>query len=161
MVGHIIVLPWRYTMLTKGAYSNCLAGALYLYLRGKVKRAAVVSSHAWFVPGHIVVETKRGNFLHFKYLIPQNPLYFKGVFEPVGRSEVTKRLEEEDRKVLCVVNGHLFFILGSIILTALFIPWCLYWPIEALWRIGYDIFTLGKRRINKLVYNYIYDRLGD
>ena len=43
---------------TKLVYGNCLLGGMYLCLRGKAKKVGFVSSHAWYVPAHIVVETK-------------------------------------------------------------------------------------------------------
>ena len=69
---------------TKMVYGNCLLGGMYLCLRGKAKKVGFVSSHAWYVPAHVVVETKRHNILHFKYAMEQNPLYFKGCFSNIS-----------------------------------------------------------------------------
>ena len=139
---------------TKLVYGNCLLGGMYLCLRGKAKKVGFVSSHAWYVPAHIVVETKNHNILHFKYAMEQNPLYFKGSFEGVKSSEIFDYLEREDRKIIHTMNPSMFLLFGLFCFLFLLIPWTLYWPCEViLWRIPYDIIKLVKRCINRLAFN--------
>ena len=141
-------------MRTKLVYGNCLLGGMYLVLRGKVKRAALVSSHSFFVPAHIVIESKKGRVLHFRYFVEQNPLYFKGYFEGIKLSEVDKYLKKEKRKVILVLKPWTFFSLSLVLFFVLLAPWSLYWPLEVLaWRIPRDIFKLAKRRLSRLVFN--------
>ena len=97
---------------TKMVYGNCLLGGIYLCLRGKAKKVGLVSSHVWYVPAHVVVETKNHNILHFKYAMEQNPLYFKGSFEGVKSSEIFDYLEREKRQIVAVMNPFTFLLLG-------------------------------------------------
>ena len=140
---------------TKMVYGNCLLGGMYLCLRGKAKKVGFVSSHAWYVPAHVVVETKNHNILHFKYAMPQNPLYFKGSFEGVKSSEIFDYLEREDRKIIHLMNPSVFLLFGLFCFLFLLIPWILYWPCEVLlWRIPNDIIKLVKRCVTRLVFNH-------
>ena len=138
-------------MKTKLVYGNCLLGGMYLVLRGRANRVALVSSHSPYVPAHIVVESKRGVILHFRYLVEQNPLYFKGYFEAIKISDINRHLQKENRKIVLILNPWKFFSLSLVIFLLLIVPWSLYWPLEVLaWRIPCDIFNLVKRHLSRL-----------
>lgn len=141
-------------MKTKSIYGNCLFGAVYLYLRGKVKKVHLISSPARMVPAHIVVETKKRHCIHFKFSTPQNPIYFNGYFEGIRKSETKSYLKKHRREMLCSMNPHTYFLLAWLIILVLTIPWICFWPLAVIWRFLNDIFTLGKRRFNRLVDYY-------
>ena len=138
---------------TKLVYGNCLLGAIYLCLRlGKrAKKVGFISSHAWWIPAHVVVETKRHNILHFKYAYDlMNPLYFVGSFEAVRSSEIYDYLQREERSVVAVMEPKKFIWLGILCVLMLIIPWTLYWPMEVLlWKAPRDLFGILKRKLMK------------
>lgn len=142
---------------TKMVYGNCLLGGMYLCLRGRVKKIGFVSSNAWYVPAHVVVETKRHNILHFRYASKySNPLYYKGCFEGVRSRDIYKYLQKEKREIICVINPNVFFLLGLFCFFFLMIPWVLYWPCEVLlYRIPKDILGLMKRCMSRLLFSIL------
>lgn len=147
-------------MKTKAVYGNCLFGAMFLYLRGRAKKFCFVSSHSIWVPAHVGMETKRGNIIHFKYIFPQNPLYFIGRFEGVRKSRLNSLLEREDRSLLFCINPHIFFILSIFAILILIIPWAIFWVVEPIWRLINGFFYVAKRRCNRLFNNYCSNNLG-
>lgn len=134
-------------MKTKPVYGNCLLGGMYLCLRGNVKKVILISSHNRFVPGHIMVKTKRNVLLHFRYIVPQKPLYFKGYFEAIPLSKAQRYLESDKRKVLYESTPLKFFFIALLLSFILFPIFCASFPLHlAIFRIPLDLVELFKRR---------------
>lgn len=108
-------------------YSNCLFAAMFMALQGRAKRVWLVSSHAWWVPAHIAIETRRGHILHFRYDQEQCPLWFVGRVHGIRRSRALDALHRQARQVLCCLPPGLFLVLSFLAIAALAIPWGVVW----------------------------------
>lgn len=130
-------------MKTPGpTYSNCLFAALCLVLRGRARRVALVSSHAWWLPCHIVIVTPAGHALHFRYRFEQVPLWFVGRLEGVRRSQIDRVLERERRKVLCTLPPWSFAAASGLVILLMVVPWVVFW---IAWPIASAVQTLLRR----------------
>jgi len=122
-------------MKTKSTYGNCVFGALYLLMRNKVKQFHLVSSINHKVPFHVVAETKTGNYLHFIVdTVDQNPTYFKGNFEAIGKSKGDRLMKKSGRVKLTSLSPKMFLTYSVIGIIMLSVPWTLQFPAAVIFK---------------------------
>ena len=141
-------------MKTKSTYGNCVFGALYLLMRNKVKQFHLVSSRNNKVPFHVVAETKTGNYLHFIVdTVDQNPTYFKGNFEGIGRSKGDRLMKDSGRVKLTSLSPKMFLTYSVIGVIMLSVPWTLQFPAAVIIKFvrggSYSAYKASKRYLRK------------
>lgn len=93
-------------MKTNSVYGNCLFGAIYVLLkkRKKIKRIICLSSHSKIIPFHIVLQFKTGHIIHFQYDQPSFPLWFKGHYHFIKKSNIEKVFKKSNRSILYTIE---------------------------------------------------------
>lgn len=114
---------------TKKIYGNCLLALIYLIKKGKASSIIVVSSHTKLWPHHYLALTKKGNAIHFHYILsdednPTAPWWFLGEYKVINKKYLLQELKNSGRKLLFITNKiWLYFCIILIVCILLYIPW--------------------------------------
>lgn len=109
-------------------YNNCLFAILYLYLRGKVDRIALVKSNSIW-PHHYICITRTNHFIDFQHhkdlSTSSIPFWFLGsyVCYTAPRRTITE----------IITKKHWFMLKLLLICIVLFIPYMVWFGVSKVW----------------------------
>lgn len=117
--------------MTKLTTSNCVLGFLYLWLRGKVAKIALISTESPYWPFHVLAVTKNDKVLHFGVDDldgEQIPWWYEGRFWVMRMDRAMYLLEKHNRKLIAVRDFDLPCKLVIICVASfLFFPFTVGW----------------------------------
>ena len=120
-------------------WGNCLGGAIYLWLRGKVSEIILISSTTKWWPYHYVTLNKRGQLLQFSSTQDSKgesflaPFFYRGCFSGISKKRQEEVLKESGRVVIWRSTKvsklmWLFIFVYSLLFIPVYFIWCFYPP---------------------------------
>lgn len=127
--------------MTSKTMSNCVLGFLYLWIRGKIDRVALITTNSPWWPWHVLAITKNDRVLHFGVSNidgDDHPWWYEGHFWIMSRDRALHLLEKHERELIGEYNfgfaAKLFTICFS---AAMFFPFVVGWFVYPIWNMLY------------------------
>lgn len=113
-------------------FSNCFLCLLYLLIRGRVVKVAVISPQRGRWMPHLAALNAHGDALHFHHVLPDEenphaPWWFLGRIEGISRERIHMILAVAKRHVMFVMPARTATTLAVLVWLLCSIPWIYRW----------------------------------